>query len=157
VQRDVRDERGVSLVELSVVLLIIAILVGVAIPLLSGGPERGNDKRAQSDLRNTLVAAQTIASDHDGLFVTAEDVELTPADLDAEDANIAHTAALPSTAGPVYVNVQGNGDRLTLVRQSDSGGFLCISSTRSGRVSFDRHPDDGSAINTDAECDGDEW
>jgi prepilin-type N-terminal cleavage/methylation domain-containing protein len=157
VPRNVRNERGVSLIELAVVLLIIAILVGAAIPLLSGGPERGNERRAQSDLRNSLVAAQTIAGDHDGLFVTDEDTEITPADLDAEDASIEHVATMPSTAGPVYVNVQGGGDRITLVRLSGSGGFLCISATRAGQVRFDSHPDDGTAIDTHADCDGEEW
>ena len=151
------DERGVSLIELSVVLLIIAILVGVAIPLLSGSPERGNDRRAQSDLRNTLATAQTIATDSDGLFITTDDTELTAADLDDEDGSIEHVGTMPSTAGPVYVNVQGDGDRITLVRQSDSGTWFCISSTRSGQVSFDRHPDDGAAIDTNADCDGDGW
>jgi len=151
------DERGFSLVELSVVLIIITILVGVSIPLLTGSPERGRDKRAQSDLRNSLVAAQTIASDHDGLFVTDDDVEITAADLDRENANIEYTATLSTTPGPVYVNAQDDGERVTLVRLSDSGTWFCISSTRQGRVRFDTHPDDGAAIDTAVDCDGEEW
>jgi prepilin-type N-terminal cleavage/methylation domain-containing protein len=155
------DERGVSLVELAVVILIIAVLLGVAVPLLTGSPERGKNRRAQAELRDTMTAAQTIAADQDGYFRDKDGDEIDAADLDGEDQGVAHTDALPTDPGPIYVNVEDDEASLTLVRLSDSGRWFCISASRDGDTRYDSDPDDGAAIDSrnqcDATTDGTEW
>jgi type IV pilus assembly protein PilA len=57
------DERGFTLIELMVVVLIIAILIAIAIPTFLGARKRAQDRAAQSDLRNALTAEKTFYTD----------------------------------------------------------------------------------------------
>jgi type IV pilus assembly protein PilA len=58
------DERGFTLIELMVVVLIIAILIAIAIPTFLGARSRSQDRAAQSDIRNGLTAEKTIYTDN---------------------------------------------------------------------------------------------
>jgi type IV pilus assembly protein PilA len=66
-QRRLRDrqngEDGFTLIELMVVVMIIAILLGIAIPAFLGAKSRAQDTAAKSNLRNALATAQTRFSD----------------------------------------------------------------------------------------------
>src|SRR3712207_5936350 len=85
-RRDEKSEEGFTLIELMVVVLIIAILIAIAIPTFLGAQNRARDRGAQSDLRNALTAAKTIATDSAGLF-EVDGVALSADDLtDAEGA-----------------------------------------------------------------------
>src|SRR5438094_2551026 len=63
-QRSEREERGFTLIELMVVVLIIAILIAIAIPTFLGARQRAQDRAAQSDLRNGLTAEKTVYTDN---------------------------------------------------------------------------------------------
>src|SRR5438093_5785176 len=59
-----KEDRGFTLIELMVVVLIIAILIAIAIPTFLGARKRAQDKQAQSNLRNALTAEKTIYVDN---------------------------------------------------------------------------------------------
>ena len=75
-RRDADGDKGFTLVELMVVVLVIAILLAIAIPTFLGARERSQDRAAQSNLRNALTAAK-VAFSNDGDYGNAEHSDLT--------------------------------------------------------------------------------
>ena len=73
---DAERDRGFTLIELMVVVLIIAILLAIAIPTFLGAQNKAKDRSAQSSARNTLTAAKTIFADN-GKYTDATVVALT--------------------------------------------------------------------------------
>jgi len=77
--RDARDidrgERGFTLIELMVVVLIIAILIAIAIPSFMGARTRANDRSTESELRNGLTAEKTVYVDTQTYYVDSTAVK----------------------------------------------------------------------------------
>src|ERR687892_2857847 len=65
IQNRTRDDKGFTLIELMVVVLIIAILIAIAIPTFLGMRRRAQDRAAQSNLRNAITAAKAAFTDNE--------------------------------------------------------------------------------------------
>src|SRR3954453_1959736 len=115
-----RDEQGFTLIELMVVVLIIAILIAIAIPTFLGAQNRARDRGAQSDLRNGLTAAKTLATDSAGLFQVSG-VNIVAADMTATEPSLSFVAMAAADATHVGVLTENAsatdvGTYLTLVK-----------------------------------------
>jgi type IV pilus assembly protein PilA len=144
------DDRGFTLIELMVVVLIIAILIAIAIPTFLGLRRRAQDRAAQSDLRNGLTAAKASYTDNerydDFTVVEAESIEPS---LNWDDNTLPDYVTISVAAGQVVV----------LQRRSASGTNFCIadSTVAQGAVqpgTYGGFNTGGAALATFAACAG---
>jgi type IV pilus assembly protein PilA len=153
------DEDGFTLIELMVVVLIIAILIGIAIPTFLGAQNRAKDRSAQSDLRNSLTAAKTLATDNSGNFLNDAGTVIVAADLGKVEPSL-KTQYSDSTAGTtnILVKTAALGADITLVTKSDSGTYFCISANTDGIVTYNSSTTAGGTdIATNATCNNTKW
>src|SRR5438132_13152417 len=81
------DEKGFTLIELMVVVLIIAILIAIAIPTFLGARQRAQDKQAQSNIRNALTTEKTYYVDNQAYTSTAANLTAIETSLDFSQAD----------------------------------------------------------------------
>jgi type IV pilus assembly protein PilA len=117
----IQDDKGFTLIELMVVVLIIAILIAIAIPTFLGLRERAQNRAAQAELRDALTAAKAFYTD---------DEEYTGFDADEGRAiepsltwNDAAVGAL--VEGEISVRTTADDQEVVLATESASGDFWC--------------------------------
>lgn len=133
------SEEGFTLIELMVVVLIIAILIAIAIPTFLGARERAQDRAAQSDLRNALVAAKTFYTDNEtytGLLTG------TPTAIESIEPSLDYGAAASKTV----VGVTGMSDTaVNLAKQSKSNEWFAICEDLGAGTEYGRSGTDAAA------------
>ena len=151
-QRAEREERGFTLIELMVVVLIIAILIAIAIPTFLGARQRAQDRAAQSNVRNALTAEKTF-------FTDSQVYSATAADMTAIEPSLTYTnvaGSLSASGNVVYLAVYGT-PATTVVVGAQSGSGKCFwlrDTTGSPGTQYLQTnapctaPDDATAMNT---------
>lgn len=136
-RRMAKEEEGFTLIELMVVILIIAILMAIAIPTFLGAQKRAQDRGAQSNLRNALTAAKTIATDNSGTFMNGA-AAITDVDMDNTEKSLDFVAdaAFADTVGPIAVEAEAAGGSIILYNKSASGDYFCIAAKSDGTVGY---------------------
>lgn len=124
----IKEDRGFSLIEMMVVVLIIAILVAIAIPAFLGARKRGQDTQAKSALRAALVAEKTyLAEKQEYTSDTTELAKLENAldwgNVDASVKGVVVEDISPNKFGVVLSNVSKSGTRFCLADMSQDFNY----------------------------------
>lgn len=97
-------ERGFTITEVVLVLLIVAILLALAIPTFIGAQNKTKDRVAQSSARKALSNAKTIFADTGG-YVTVDVAKLTTSEPSLTFVDGTTRPAAPAKYGPKTVSV----------------------------------------------------
>lgn len=125
-----KDDKGFTLIELMVVVLIIAILIAIAIPTFLGLRERAQNRAAQSNLRNGLTAAKAHFTDAESY------VGFNVAVAQGIEPSLTWNVDATATAGQVSIrNVAAN--TIVLVTETANGDPFCIGENAGAAVSGD--------------------
>jgi type IV pilus assembly protein PilA len=68
------DEEGFTLIEMSVVCLLLALLVAIAIPVFLGLRHRGYEAEMRSDLSSAVTAEHAWSTSHEGFTASVDDL-----------------------------------------------------------------------------------
>jgi type IV pilus assembly protein PilA len=131
-ERAARDERGFTMVELLVTVLVIGILIAIGLPTFLGARSRAQDRHTQEDLRVAFTAEQAYYSDTvtytaNGTLMTAIEPALAYVDSDT-----------PVAIGSVYLHYHPATNEIFVSGLSASGMCFYLRSAGNGTVQYAR-------------------
>jgi len=124
-KRMLREDKGFTLIELMVVVLIIAILIAIAIPTFLGARKRAQDRAAQTSLRNTVTAAKTVFTDNENY---QDATASSNAKLVAGEPSLQFKANNVSSTSPTEVSVIA----------TDANTFFAAAYSKAGKCWYTR-------------------
>jgi type IV pilus assembly protein PilA len=123
IRRGLRRDEGFTLIELMVVVMIIAVLIAIAIPSFLGFRQSAQDRSAQSEVRNVLLAEKAY-------WLENGDYTETAGDITAFEPNATINA---DPAVGVYIDLNGaSSDIVCVTRTADSGNTFSIWESATG-------------------------
>jgi type IV pilus assembly protein PilA len=131
-RRNGEAQGGFTLIELMVVVMIIAILIGIAIPAFLGARKRAQDTGAKSNLRNALSSATAIFSDNQTYPATAAMVTA----LTAEEPSLSFVANTADSTTSKMVSVE---TAPSLAAGTAVDMVVLANASKSGKCYFLRH------------------
>lgn len=117
IRRGVKRDEGFTLIELMVVVMIIAVLIAIAIPSFLGFRKSAQDRSAQSEIRNVLLAQKAFWLDNGDYTATGANITAFE-----PNANIAAAAA----DGVVMTLNATSSDVVCLTRTAESGNTFAV-------------------------------
>ncbi|MDH3606213.1 MAG: prepilin-type N-terminal cleavage/methylation domain-containing protein [Acidimicrobiia bacterium] len=118
-----RNDRGFTLIELMIVVLIVAILVAIAIPTFLGQRKEAEDSAAKSNLRNALSTEKAFYAGGGEVFTA--DLDLLSA-IEPSLFNVSGASPAVNTFDPVVVTIEPLGSAVCIVAQTPRGTYLAI-------------------------------
>lgn len=119
-------EAGFSLVELCVVLVVIAVILGIAVVTLLGSRERAADRAAQARARQALLTQKVHYTNEADYGTDAQLQELEPS------VKFRPLDGAPAVLGEVYV--RDDGDEAVMVSRSTTGTCFWVKETAYGTL-----------------------
>jgi type IV pilus assembly protein PilA len=117
-----QSEKGFTLVELLVVMLILGLLAAIAVPAFFNQRDKANDAEAKTQVKTAQTAIETWATDHNGSYAAA-----TLAGLQAIEPTVGGAVALSNLGVDTY----------TLTATADNtGNTFTIARAGSGAVTY---------------------
>ena len=129
-----RREQGFTLVELMIVVLIIAILIGIAMVTFPATRDRARDRDAQADVRNALSAEKA----H---FADKEAYTQGRAELAAIEPSLVYDAAADQAPTVGSIAYAASGATVTLATRSATGTCFYLRDTATSGTAYLRNTD----------------